>query len=1555
MVKNKFVRSVVSVLLCASIVFAGSFVSQVLISADNNSKTFNFDETVKTGNDIGNSAFTVSADQNHGNAAGKSLKIERTDATTLNTSMGMLLTTKGKNDGDKYQVEWNKTYKVTLYYKTVGTAPSDSWMLGVATGPVAFNGNRTAQSVSNPLMLPKTATDWTKYETTFKATGSGENKYLGLTVEFPKFDANSGYAVYIDDVTVEETDTVIAQSGTKTFDFGLIKDNISGYANSAFSGSYEANHGNTASGKSVKIYKDSVASAGKMGAMLTLKDKKDQNFLYNVEWGKTYKVTLWYKTVGTASFEPWQFSMYTNYYDGFSGGKLTKQTLSNSLSFPTTATDWTKFEATFTAASSNTGDTALGIGVEFPAFGGNTGDNAYAVYIDDVTVEETKPPMTFDFDESKINSGNGSSNSSIATTDEAWRGDSGKSLRVYKESSANVDSHKALLTTYARTSGEMFNVEWGKTYKVTLWYKTVGNAPQGMNAWELGLYTCKPDVNGYKGPEQSLHAPISFQTTASGDWIKAETTFTAAYSAAADADKTSLGLIVKYPVFSGNTDYKVYIDDVTVEETDTPITPPTPAANKTFDFENSTIGSKYYNSSSAFETTDEAWRGTASSGKSLKVYKDKIDAAGPMRALLTTEGKSTGEKFNVEWGKTYKVTLWYKTVGTAPSGAWSLGLYTCYPSQSTSATAGPEQSLHTPVSFRKTASGDEWIKAETTFTAAYSAAADADKTSLGLIVNFPAFGDNTGADAYTVYIDDVTVEETDAPAPVSPTTKSFGFEGTIFDSGCANSAFSITDDVSHGDSGKSLMVYKSEITSAGYQKALLTTAKKNTGEQYRVEWGKTYKVTFYYKTVGTAVSTAWALGLCTGINTGFAAKVTQQTLNNRLYFPTTATDWTKFETTFTAAESDETRKEDYNYLGISVNFPAFTGNTDYKLYIDDVTVEETDPPIIVPTTEKIFDFESTVLSSGIANSAFTVTGEQFHGDAAGGKSIKVYKDKITTAGQMKFLLTTGNQTSGERYNVEWGKTYKIKLWYKTVGTAPSEVWTLGVCTGLNTGFAAKVTNQLSSPVYFETTATNGWVQAETTFTAVENNPENQDRTWLGLSVNFPVFSNNTDYAVYIDDVSVEEIETPTPPAETTTKSFDFETTVYDSGSANTAFTISGEDHHGTAAYGKSLRIYKDSVEKSGKMSALLTTGTKTTGEQYNVEWGKSYKVTLWYKTVGTLPGDTALKLRMYTNSNLTFSNPYKLTEQSMDTSLSLPMTATDGWVKYEGIFTAFQPNKDYIENTHLGIGAEFPIYEGNTDYKVYIDDVTVELIPDDQVPEKIIKQGFEDYNYLGYGYYYDRNFEIYNSSMSGFDPKNVAEGSKSIHSLQKVKSKGLFSIMTDNYYIMDGTSYYKLSFMVRADSVGAEGGTIKAVPLAKQTYTRTADEDFATSLVDMSEIGDGRWYKVTQVVYAASYYYLGIQTPGDCSIYIDDIQMRKVDPGTVVDSSERVVAMSAKDGSLDNGFVPDNSGNGVSDANGNTNYPRTGDKFPYVVVEIAIISAAALLVSAKSLKRRKSK
>lgn len=394
--KKKNFKSVISLALSLALAFsATAILSTFTASAENaNKKTFNFDETSWTQN-MQDGCFDFKNEQNHGDGKGKSLKITRANSSAEKNEVGnpwsVLLTDKNINEGDKYQVTNGETYKVTLYYKTVGTAPSESWVLGIAAGSLT-KGGITSQVISSPLKFPIFETDWLKYETTFTANLKDENKnYLRLSVYMPEFSNNSGYNVYIDDVTVEKIDANIARSGTKTFDFGMTKLHETYASTTTFSISKEEHNGTAIEGRSLKIFGESEENIATRYSLLTALDNTSP-MVYNVEWGKTYRVTLWYKTVGTAPTDTaWKLKMYTGNNSNFWSG-LTEQTLNDSVYFSTTATDgWIQKEVYFTASEKNEsrkGNTSVAIGVELPKFSNNTGDNAYAVYLDDITVSE---------------------------------------------------------------------------------------------------------------------------------------------------------------------------------------------------------------------------------------------------------------------------------------------------------------------------------------------------------------------------------------------------------------------------------------------------------------------------------------------------------------------------------------------------------------------------------------------------------------------------------------------------------------------------------------------------------------------------------------------------------------------------------------------------------------------------------------------------------------------------------------------------------------------------------------------------------------------------------------------------------------------------------------------------------------------------------------------------------------------------------------------------------------------------------------------------------------
>ena len=532
-----------------------------------------------------------------------------------------------------------------------------------------------------------------------------------------------------------------------------------------------------------------------------------------------------------------------------------------------------------------------------------------------------------------------------------------------------------------------------------------------------------------------------------------------------------------------------------------------------------------------------------------------------------------------------------------------------------------------------------------------------------------------------------------ASATVATDSKTFGFENTVLTSnGYANSLFTKSNE-EHRTGDYSMRINWSKAVT---DESAFHSAKLNEwgSDVFNVTSGQRYKVTFYYKVVGS-YSVPYQFELLTNKNDSFLNGTNKkvQTLVDTLSFPTTSTDdWVKFETSFTSNIANE----ESNTIGVGVRFPKMTEGEakDYSIYIDDFTIEKTD--------QKVFDFEKTVFGSGgVANSAFAISKE--HGDTAMGNSLKIERKVDTSnAETMGALLTTVNKDTGEKYNVQWGKKYKVTFKYKTVGTAPSDAWKIGLFTCATV--YGRTLQDISNPLYLPTTATDGWLKYETTFTATSETGKEKN-TLLGICVTFSEFKAYTDdYKVFIDNLTVEETDTLIAKSMT----FNFGNTKYGNNDAtkNSAFEVVNNIYRGDAKQGHSLQIYKDKTS-AGRHSALLTDYTRDLGVKYNVSWGKTYKVTLWYKTEGTVPGGNAWKFNMYTGKLTEFITGKYQTKQEISNPLSFLTEATNEWVRYETYFTARQEDGKSNEDNYLGVAVEFPEFSDNTDYKVYIDDVTV--------------------------------------------------------------------------------------------------------------------------------------------------------------------------------------------------------------------------------------------------------
>ena len=534
-----------------------------------------------------------------------------------------------------------------------------------------------------------------------------------------------------------------------------------------------------------------------------------------------------------------------------------------------------------------------------------------------------------------------------------------------------------------------------------------------------------------------------------------------------------------------------------------------------------------------------------------------------------------------------------------------------------------------------------------------------------------------------------------ASATVATDSKTFGFENTFLTSnGYANSLFTKSNE-EHRTGDYSMRINWSKAVT---DESAFHSAKLNEwgSDVFNVTSGQRYKVTFYYKVVGS-YSVPYQFELLTNKNDSFLNGTNKkvQTLVDTLSFPTTSTDdWVKFETSFTANIANE----ESNTIGVGVRFPKMTEGAakDYSIYIDDFTIEKTD--------QKVFDFENLYnerVNWDISNSAFK--GGYSEDSAIMGQSLKIARNDITGVNNVQgLLLTTAKSKNEGTYALVPNKNYKVTFRYKTVGTAPSDAWKIGLYTCSSSNIHSRNHQDISNPLYLPTIATDGWLKYETTFTAKCDDSANL----LAMSVFFSEFAAcESDYKVFIDNLTVEETDTLISKSNEMT--FNFGNTKYEKGNVakNTAFEVVTNVYHGETLQGHSLQIYKDKTG-AGKHFALLTDYNEEKGIKYNVSWGKTYKLTLWYKTEGTVPGGNAWKFNMYTGSN-DFTNGKNLTEQKINNPLSFPTEATNEWFRYETYFTARQEAEKNNEANYLGVAVEFPEFSDNTDYKVYIDDVTV--------------------------------------------------------------------------------------------------------------------------------------------------------------------------------------------------------------------------------------------------------
>ena len=165
-----------------------------------------------------------------------------------------------------------------------------------------------------------------------------------------------------------------------------------------------------------------------------------------------------------------------------------------------------------------------------------------------------------------------------------------------------------------------------------------------------------------------------------------------------------------------------------------------------------------------------------------------------------------------------------------------------------------------------------------------------------------------------------------------------------------------------------------------------------------------------------------------------------------------------------------------------------------------------------------------------------------------------------------------------------------------------------------------------------------------------------------------------------------------------------------------------------------------------------------------------------------------------------------------------------------------------------------------------------------------IKQDFEsyhpNYNNLIGG---DSEYETYGPTTDKYSAKNVHDGSYSLH------RKGLSHQFKNAMLVAKSAQLspgdvYEITMWVKMDKYDHTNGAIKIGSCSSSQFAWDLT-DTMKAVVAIEDLTDGKWHKVTYK-FMASAYYLAIQTPGYCSIYIDDISIKYVGAGV---PSEEVI------------------------------------------------------------------
>lgn len=222
--------------------------------------------------------------------------------------------------------------------------------------------------------------------------------------------------------------------------------------------------------------------------------------------------------------------------------------------------------------------------------------------------------------------------------------------------------------------------------------------------------------------------------------------------------------------------------------------------------------------------------------------------------------------------------------------------------------------------------------------------------------------------------------------------------------------------------------------------------------------------------------------------------------------------------------------------------------------------------------------------------------------------------------------------------------------------------------------------------------------------------------------------------------------------------------------------------------------------------------------------------------------------------------------------------------------------------------------------------------------------------------YADMDYELYDARSNGNSHDNVHCGNYSVHRKGNDFHTAAFQILPETSEstkrLIPGL-VYKMTMWVKLDSKQQDTGAVKIACSQSAYYSWAIDGDWY-NVAAIKDLKEGEWTELSFTFYATSYY-VSVQTPGNVSMYFDDITLELLYGAKASDCSQSVkieeyVPVISKtdpsilDGDIDISLIK----NGESE-----NALLSANTVTLIIVAVAVIAVGCCAAGVVILCRRK--